>query len=86
MKDIIHLPICDKFILFVFSANKNSVPDWLKLISAFWIGSRRLFQPHFYLTIPQLLQNEIYLLTMSCVLKKFPEMFVSDAKAKGPAR
>jgi hypothetical protein len=40
------------------------------------------FQPNFYLIIPQPLQNEIYLLAMSCVLKRFPEMFVSDAKAR----
>jgi hypothetical protein len=40
-----------------------------RALSAFWICSSRFFQSNFYLIIPQLLQNEINLLTMNCVLE-----------------
>jgi hypothetical protein len=70
MKDTVLLCISDKFFLFVPSPSTRT------------FGSRRFFQPNFYLIIPQLLQNEIYLLTMSWVLERFQEMFVSDAKGR----
>jgi hypothetical protein len=51
VKDIVRL-ISDEFILFVPS-------PWTRTV-----GSRRFSQPNFYLIIPHLLQNEIYLLTI----------------------